>query len=74
MKLPRNFGWNRVKLAQHSYEDLERLQADVEENHACRNGIYLFDKAGQQKLDALSWAVYYKQKAERNEKAKAEKM
>lgn len=29
------------------------------------NGIHLFDKAGQRKLDALSWAVYNKQKAER---------
>lgn len=30
-----------------------------------KNGIHLFDKAGQRKLDALSWAVYNKQKAER---------
>ncbi|PHM70390.1 hypothetical protein [Xenorhabdus sp. KJ12.1] len=73
-KLPRNYGWNRVKLAQHSYDDLERLEIDVKENHACEDGIYLIDAKGRKKLDAISWAIYYKNKAERNEKAGTEKM
>ncbi|HBW7160890.1 TPA: hypothetical protein MFC29_003330 [Klebsiella pneumoniae] len=41
------------------------LEEQVKSEHACKNGIHLFDKAGQRKLDALSWAVYNKQKAER---------
>ncbi|MDE9467522.1 hypothetical protein [Xenorhabdus bovienii] len=73
-KLPRNYGWNRLQLAQHSYDDLERLRIDVEENHACQDGIHLIDVAGRKKLDAISWAIYNKQKAERNEKTGTEKM
>lgn len=60
-----NFGWNRLKLATLTYEQLAELEEQVKAEHACKNGIHLFDKAGQRKLDALSWAVYNKQKAER---------
>ncbi|KZR10466.1 hypothetical protein [Klebsiella aerogenes] len=60
-----NFSWNRLKLATLTYEQISQLEAQVKEEHACKNGIHLFDKAGQRKLDALSWAVYNKQKAER---------
>lgn len=60
-----NFGWNRLKLATLTYEQLAQLEEQVKAEHACKNGIHLFDKAGQRKLDALSWAVYNKQKAER---------
>ncbi|ENZ7884898.1 TPA: hypothetical protein ACPUH7_002799 [Klebsiella pneumoniae] len=60
-----NFGWNRLKLAKLTYEQLAQLEVQVKADHACKNGIHLFDKAGQRKLDALSWAVYNKQKAER---------
>lgn len=64
-KLPRNFGWDRHKLATLTYEELERLEADVKENHECSNGIYIYDAVGRKKLDALSWAVYYKNKSDR---------
>ena len=64
-KLPRNFGWDRLKLATLSYEEIKRLEDDVKANHACNDGISMYDKAGYRKLDALSWAVYHKQKAER---------
>ncbi len=60
-----SFGWNRLKLATLTYEQLAQLEEQVKAEHACKNGIHLFDKAGQRKLDALSWAVYNKQKAER---------
>lgn len=60
-----NFGWNRLKLATLTYEQLAQLEVQVKADHACKNGIHLFDKAGQRKLDALNWAVYNKQKAER---------
>ncbi len=60
-----NFGWNRLKLAKLTYAQLAQLEEQVKAEHACKNGIHLFDKAGQRKLDALSWAVYNKQKAER---------
>ncbi|MCJ1935936.1 hypothetical protein M2972_27080, partial [Klebsiella pneumoniae] len=56
----RNFGWNRVKLSTLTYDQLEQLKKKVEEEHACNNGIFLYDKAGLKKLDALSWAVYHK--------------
>ncbi|MEF3028384.1 hypothetical protein V4B64_26500 [Klebsiella pneumoniae] len=60
-----NFGWNRLKLATLTYEQLSQLEEQVKAEHACKNGIHLFDKACQRKLDALSWSVYNKQKAER---------
>lgn len=63
-KIP-NYGWNRLKLATLSYEQLSELEEQVKAEHACQNGIHLYDKAGMNKLDALSWAVYNKQKAER---------
>ncbi len=61
----RNFGWNRLKLATLSYEQLAELEAQVKQEHACKDGINMYDKAGRNKLDALSWAVYNKQKKER---------
>lgn len=60
-----NFGWNRLKLATLSYEQLAQLEEQVKAEHACENGIHLYNKAGLLKLDALSWAVYNKQKTER---------
>lgn len=42
----RNFGWNRVKLSTLTYDQLEQLKKKVEEEHACNNGIFLYDKAG----------------------------
>lgn len=61
----RNFGWNRLKLAALSYEQIAELEAQFKEGHACNDGIHMYDKAGRDKLDALSWAVYNKQKQER---------
>jgi IS6 family transposase len=60
--LPRNFGWNRLKLSTHTYEQLQQLEDDVKANHSCHEGIHLIDAAGRKKLDAISWAVYNKQK------------
>lgn len=59
-----NFGWSRLKLAALTYEQLAQLEVQAKAEHACKNGIHLLDKAGQRKLDAISWAVYNKQKAE----------
>lgn len=59
-----NFGWNRLKLATLTYEQINALEEQVKQEHACHEGIHLFDKAGRDKLDALSWAVYNKQKRE----------
>lgn len=60
-----NFGWNRLKLATLTYEQINELEEQVKREHACKDGIHMFDKAGRNKLDALSWAVYNKQKQER---------
>lgn len=60
----RNFGWNRLKLATLSYEEISALEEQVKQQHACSDGIHMYDKAGRDKLDALSWAVYNKQKQE----------
>lgn len=57
-----NFGWNRLKLATLSFEQLNELEKQVKQEHACKDGIHMYDKAGRNKLDALSWAVYNKQK------------
>ena len=68
----KNFGWDRVKLAAHSFEQLEQLRHQVEAEHANprdENGrylesgqpsLYLYDKKGRWKLDQLGWAVTYK--------------
>ena len=68
----KNFGWDRVKLAAHSFEQLEQLRHQVEAEHAnprdengryLENGqpsLYLYDKKGRWKLDQLGWAVTYK--------------
>lgn len=61
----RNFGWNRIKLATLSYEQIAELEAQVKAEHACNDGIHMYDKAGRYKLDSLSWAVYNKKKKER---------
>ncbi len=62
---PRNFGWDRLKLATLTYEELEVLERDVKTNHEHQDGIYMYDAAGRKKLEALSWAVYYKNKNDR---------
>lgn len=68
----RNFGWDAVKLADLSMDDLRILRAQVEAEHAnpfnaqdryTENGqptLNLYDKKGRKKLEALSWAVTYK--------------
>lgn len=67
----RNFGWNRLKLATLTYEQIAELEEQVKQEHACPNGIYRYDNAGLRKLDALSWAIYNKQREEaRNESIK----
>lgn len=62
---PKNFGWKRLKLTALTYEELEVLIADVKANHAEQNGIHLYDAAGRKKLDALTWAIYNKNKEDR---------
>ncbi|USR61606.1 hypothetical protein NFJ01_04250 [Lelliottia amnigena] len=64
MKRIPNFGWNRLKLATLTYEQINALEEQVKQDHACSDGIHMYDKAGRDKLDALSWAVYNKQKQE----------
>ena len=68
----RNFSWDAVKLSSLSMDDLNTLRAQVEAEHAnprnesgryLENGqpsLYLYDRKGRKKLDALSWAVTYK--------------
>ncbi len=63
----RNFGWNRLKLATLSYDEISALEEQVKRKHACSDGIHMYDKAGRDKLDALSWAVYNKQKQEQQQ-------
>ncbi len=70
----RNYGWKAHLLAQHSFEDLAKLEEQVKAEHAnprneegrmVESGkptIFLYDCKGRKKLDALSWAVYHKTK------------
>lgn len=68
----KNFGWDAVKLADYSLEQLAELRRQVEAEHAnpfdeqnryTENGrptLHLYDAKGRKKLDALAWAVTYK--------------
>lgn len=68
----KNFGWDAVKLADYSLEQLAELRRQVEVEHAnpfdeqnryTENGrptLHLYDAKGRKKLDALAWAVTYK--------------
>lgn len=76
MKYPfKVYGWKPYLLAVYSFEQLEALMRLVEVEHinptnarGCyvENGqetIHIYDVKGRKKLDALTWAVYHKQKA-----------
>ncbi len=54
----KTFGWNPVKLANHSMSDLMILMREVEARHPNPyGGLYLYSPTGRTKLDAISWAV-----------------
>lgn len=54
----KNYGWKPVELANaYSIDQLEKMMKQVEAEHYSPNGIQLYDKAGQKKLDALTWAI-----------------
>ena len=57
----RNFGWNRLKLATLSYEEISALEEQVKQEHACSAGSHMYANAGRDTLADLSWAVYNKQ-------------
>ena len=77
----RNFGWDSVKLADLTYEQLDTLRKQVEAEHVnpkdsegryVENGkqtIYVYDAKGRKKLDALSWAVTHKLKDDKKSSA-----
>ena len=79
----RNFSWDAVKLASLSNDDLNTLRQQVYEKHAnprnergayTENGaesIYLYDREGRRKLDALAWASTYQIQATRAAKEEA---
>ena len=69
----KNFGWKAIELAKHyTIPELEAAMKDVEAEHkGTGTGIQLYDKAGQKKLDALTWAITHIAGAEK--KAAAEK-
>lgn len=60
----KTFGYDRRKLTSLSYKELEELLKQVSEEHACTDGIHLVDAKGRKKIDAIGWAVYYKNKKE----------
>jgi hypothetical protein len=66
-RLPRNFGWDRVRLSEHSLDDLARLRRSVEDDpasanpdHAAGRSVFLYTPAARRKLDALAWAVTHR--------------
>ncbi|WP_432372806.1 hypothetical protein ACRPHP_07200 [Pantoea allii] len=61
----KTFGYDRHKMTELTYEELERLLEIVTEEHACSDGIYLVDAKGRKKIDAIGWAVYYKNKKDK---------
>lgn len=62
------YGWDAVKLSDaYSLDELAQLRTiitDDPENadpeHAQGNSIFLYKKSARKKLEALSYAVYYK--------------
>jgi hypothetical protein len=59
------FGWDRVKLAEHSLEQLGELRRVVEAAgkspaHAAGKSIRIYTKSAEAKLDALAWAITHK--------------
>jgi len=58
----KTYGFDRHKLTALTYDELETLMQQVTEEHACNDGIYLVDAKGRKKIDAIGWAVYYKNK------------
>lgn len=62
------YGWDAVKLSDaYSLEELARLRsmitddpANADPDHAKGNSIFLYKKSARKKLEALSYAVYYK--------------
>lgn len=71
------FGWDAVRLSDCSLEHLQKLREAVElehknpldaKGHPLERGqptLYFHDKAGRKKLDAIAWAIRYKQDDER---------
>lgn len=73
--LPNTYGYNRTKLSQLKYTELEQLLIQVRNEHQLqrnedgvrvdRNGnksFYVYDQEGLKKIDNITWAVYYKNK------------
>lgn len=60
------YGWDAVKLSALSFEELAALRAAVVDDPSSANprhangSIHLYTKAARRKLDALTWAVFYK--------------
>lgn len=60
----RCYSWDPVKLANHlSMEELNELRQSVENDPAHKNrdtgSIWLYNRKGRRKLDAISWAITY---------------
>lgn len=59
----KTYAWDAVKLsAAYTVPELIQLREQVEKQHHAQNGINLYDKAGQRKLAAIGYAIYYHQK------------
>ncbi|AWB35513.1 hypothetical protein [Orrella marina] len=59
------YGWSATKLARvYSVPELIELREKVRKEHYAPNGIYLYDKKGQRKLEAIGWAIYYHHKGD----------
>lgn len=66
------FGWDSVKLSDaYTFDELRKLREQVEAQHANpkdergyleggRPTLYLYDKQGRKKLDAIAWAVRHR--------------
>lgn len=68
----RTYGWDAVKLSEaYTLEELAKLRELVTSDPASANpahtagDIYLYNKKARRKLDAIGWAVYYKQQEKR---------
>lgn len=59
------YGWKSVEMAKHlTYRELHLLKYKTNHEHklSVPNGIYNVDEKGLKKLNAISWAIYHRDK------------
>ncbi|EDY2030071.1 hypothetical protein GTB64_004513 [Salmonella enterica] len=77
------YEWRPHLLAAYSFDQLNDLMRFVEDTHRNprneagrytedgQETLFIFDAKGRRKLDAITWAIYHKQKAQKRNPLRA---